>query len=336
MSAQQSGDTQTAIRAEPVFIVGCGRSGTTMLRLMMDSHPELAIPGESHFIPLLWRLRGGYLSGSSLDAERLAADIMRTRFFQQWGIPQEPVWRRVSRLTAPGFTDVVEAIFLAYADEQGKSHWGDKTPIYVLHIPLLADLFPKARFLHIIRDGRDVSLSYFGFPLGPSNIWEAACRWQRDVTAGQRAGATLPGRYMEVRYEQLVRETEMVLGAICDFLAIAFDPRMLDYHRSAESRLQSQDDLTEFHKSVTKRPTVGIRNWREELPRRQIRAFESVAGPLLTELGYERLFPQVHLAGRAEAALRVRYVKSRALGSRIKKSILRRSSHPIGISTARS
>lgn len=305
-----------------------------MLRLMMDSHDEIAIPGESHFIPRLWRLRSRYLSNGRLDAERLAADIMRTPFFQQWGIPQERVWRRVARLTSPSFTDVVEAFFLGYADEQGKTRWGDKTPIYVLHIPLLAVLFPEARFIHIIRDGRDVALSYFEFPLGPSNVWEAACRWRRDVTAGQRAGAAFQGRYMEVRYEELVRDPRVVLEAICSFMAIAFHPRMLEYHQDAGARIQSRDDLTGFHKSVKRPPIVGIRSWREQLPPSQIRDFEAVAGPLLTDLGYERLFPKVHLIGRLEAALKVGHIRSRAFGSRMKKNILRRSGDPVGISVA--
>jgi lipopolysaccharide/colanic/teichoic acid biosynthesis glycosyltransferase len=305
-----------------------------MLRLMMDSHPELAIPGESHFIPRLWKLRNRYLSRGRLDAYRLAADITRTPFFQQWGIPQEPVWRRVGRLTSPGFTDVLEAFFLAYADERGKARWGDKTPIYVLHIPLLAALFPRARFVHIIRDGRDVALSYFEFPLGPSNVWEAACRWRRDVSAGQGAGTALQGRYMEVRYEQLVRDPEDLLRGICDFVQLDFDSRMLEYHRGAQDRIQSRDDLTVFHKSVARPPIVGIRNWREELPPKQIRDFEAVAGALLTDLGYERLFPQVYLAGRLKAELKVSHIRSRAFGSRMKKCILRRSSDPVGISTA--
>src|SRR6266545_1616703 len=156
----------------PVFVVGCGRSGTTMLRLMLDAHPELAIPGESHFIPPLWSARRRYLRGGRLDADLLLTELFRTLHFQMWKLPEAEVRRRVSGLMDPGFADVIGSVFAVYAEHQGKERWGDKTPIYVRHLPLLATLFGDARFVHLIRDGRDVTLSYLSVPWGPSTIWQ--------------------------------------------------------------------------------------------------------------------------------------------------------------------
>ncbi len=307
----------------PLFLVGCGRSGTTMFRLMLDSHPEMAVPGESHFIPDLWRHRRSYSKDGSIDARRLAADIMRTPHFRLWGIPQETVWRRVEALRHPGFADVIAAVFCAYADQRRKLRWADKTPIYVLSMPLLAELWPTARFIHLIRDGRDVALSYLSVPWGPSTPWAAARKWRRDVTLGRATGRALgPSRYMEIRYEQLVNDPRQVLLEACSFAGLRFDEKMLEYHRDAGGRIQSPPDGMPFHARAAEPPTSGARDWRTQMPPSYLRAFEAVAGELLGELGYERRHPSTPTAWRARAIVRVSALNAWAVGSRLKKTLL--------------
>lgn len=318
----------------PLFVVGCGRSGTTLLRLMLDSHPALAIPGESHFIPALWRSRRRYRSNGALDARRLAGDVMRTPHFRQWELPEERVRRRIDALghrgfPSPGFPDVIEAVFMGYADHHGKTRWGDKTPIYVLSIPLLAGLFPGARFVHVVRDGRDVALSYLSVPWGPKTIWQAARKWRRDVMAGIRAGGDLgPDRYLELRYAELVDSPAIVLQRICGFASLPFSEAMLSYHRDAEVRIQSRPERTVFHTSVTKPVTGGLRDWRTQMPDPQVRAFEAVAGDLLGRLGFERRHPRPSTRLRAEGAIRVGALDVFAAGSDAKKLILRAAGRP--------
>ena len=216
----------------PLFIVGCGRSGSTMLRLMLDSHPELAIPGESHLIPAIWRRRASYHSNGVLDVSRLTADILRSPHIGEWNVSEEAVRRRVASLDPPTIAGVIEAVYLASAEQRGKGRWGDKTPSYVMAIPLVATLFPAARFIHLIRDGRDVALSYLARPMFPRTIWEAAWRWNQMVTAGLKTGRPLGSqRYLEVRYEDLVDDARAVLHRICAFADLSFDGSMLDYHR---------------------------------------------------------------------------------------------------------
>lgn len=322
-------DSTENAAGQSLFIVGCGRSGTTLVRLMLDSHPALAIPGESHFIPAMWRNRRRYRTGAALNARSLAADIMRTPHFRQWEIPDAKVWRRIDALERPGFPPpgfpaVVEAVFMAYADHHGKARWGDKTPIYVLSIPLLARLFPSALFVHIIRDGRDVALSYLSVPWGPGTIWQAARKWRRDVSAGCRAGRDLgPGRYLEVRYADLIASPRDVLERICGFASLPYDDAMLEYHRDAGARIQSKPDRTRFHASVTRPPTGGLRNWRAQMPDAHVQAFEAVAGNLLGELGFDRRYPDVPLAIRAEGLVRVQALELLALGSDAKKTVIR-------------
>lgn len=277
-----------------------------MLRLMLDSHPDLAIPGESHFIPGLWRERTRFRANGGVDARRLASEAMRRSQFRRWGVPEAAVWRRIEALETPTFGEVVAALFLAYADEHGKPRWGDKTPPYVRSIPLLARLFPGSRFVHIIRDGRDVAMSFLSFSWGPSTIWSVASKWATDVRAGRSGGAEVgPGRYLEIRYEQLVAAPRHVLAEVCAFAALPFDERMLAYHQDAAGRLQARPERARQHLAATAPPTAGLRDWRSQMDARDVRAFEAVAGDTLSDLGYARRYPTISIGRRAEAFARV-------------------------------
>jgi hypothetical protein len=308
----------------PLFVVGCGRSGSTMLRLMLDSHPEIAIPGESHFIPALWSTRRRYVTGGVLDADRLAADILQTPHVKLWSLPVELVQRRVRALETPSFAGVVEASFLAYADHHGKRRWGDKTPIYVLWIPLLANLFPSARFIQLIRDGRDVALSYLSVPWGPRTIWQAAWKWDRDVRSGRRAGRALGvGRYLELRYEDLVRDPRGTLESASAFIRVEFSEDMLRFHEDGRERLFAPSDGIPFHAGSARPPTAGVRDWRSQMPVASVRAFEAVAGELLGELGYALGAFDAGRYPRLEASVMARAFDLRTAGSRFRKGVER-------------
>jgi Sulfotransferase family len=285
-----------------VFVVGCGRSGTTLLRLMLDAHPDLAIPPESHFLSRFGHALERYRSSDGgVDPERLAGDILRTTTFAAWGVPDGDVLARVRALPAPAsFADVVDAVYTSYAEPRGARRWGDKTPRYVLDIPLFDRLFPGSRFVHIVRDGRDVAMSLRTVRFGPSDPMNAAGFWERRVRAGRRDGGRLgAGRYAEVRYESLVSDPEAELRAICATIDLAWDPSMLEYHRTVDEALP--DDRRSQHRHEGRPPTAGLRNWRTEMSPTDVAAFEAVAGALLDELGYERGAPPPGPALRARA-----------------------------------
>lgn len=327
--------TNGAVGHPPLFVVGCGRSGTTMLRLMLDSHPDLAIPGEGHFIPFTHKILHRFVGPEGeLDVGALARRLIDTVHFRRWDVPDDVALGRVRALRDADFPGVVEALYMSYADINGKVRWGDKTPIYVRHIPLLAELFPSARFVHVIRDGHDVALSYLSVPWGPSTIWEVAQKWKRDVSAGRSAGDSLgPGRYLEIRYEDLIADPGAELERLCSFAALPFDERMLNYYNDAGSRLQVQPASTEWHRSATKPPTAGIRDWRSQMPPEQVEAFEALAGETLLELGYEMQTPVATRTRRAEAAFRDKLLDLRTAGSRTKNRALRRWSGGANVSS---
>jgi hypothetical protein len=151
-------------------------------------------------------------------------------------------------------------------------------------------------------------------------VWRAAQLWRSDVTAGRAAGHALGAqRYLEVRYEELVRTPEAEVRRACDFLDLAFEPQMLEYHREAQDRIHARPDTVHSHASATRPPTQGLRDWSTQMPEPQVEAFESVAGPLLDELGYGLRFRRMSLLRKAHGAVRSRAVKPRLpLGPKIR------------------
>src|SRR5881409_2483482 len=201
----------------PLFVLGCPRSGTTLLRLMLDSHPRLAIPPESHFLPKLARRFGS----GPVGAEEVAREIVATQMFAAWGLDRDAA---VERATGTTFAEVVGSIYLAYAEAHGKPRWGDKTPAYVLEMPLLARTFEGSRFVHLIRDGRDVALSLRSVRFGPNDPMGAAAFWERRVRTGMHDGTVLgPERYREIRYGSLVAEPEKELRELSPWLDLEFE-----------------------------------------------------------------------------------------------------------------
>ena len=269
---------------------------------MLDAHPDLAIPPESHFLSRFGHALGRYAApAGGVDPERLAADILRTKTFAAWDVPDDDVLTRVHALPPPAsFADVVDAVYSAYAEPRGANRWGDKTPRYVLDIPLFDRLFPGSRFVHIVRDGRDVAMSLRSVRFGPNDPMSAAGFWARRVHAGRRDGAGLgPQRYAEVRYEALVDDPERELRAICNVIDLPWDPAMLEYHRGVDAALP--DDRRSQHRHEDRPPTAGLRDWRTQMPPAEVADFEVVAGDLLDELGYGRGAPPPGPALRARA-----------------------------------
>ena len=286
------------------FIVGVGRSGTTLLRLMLDAHPRLAIPPETHFVPAViqafWRLR--------VTPERVL-EAMRSGERTGWpdsGLDEATMLARLRAIKPLNAPDTLRAFYRLYAERYGKERWGDKTPHYVTALPRIGRALPEARFVHVIRDGRDVALSTNRRLVElrgsrPVPIERMAKRWRHRILTA-RGVTQVADRYLEVRYEDLVLDTEPSLRRVCEFIELDFDAAMLSYHERAPERLQemnrerqrgprralSGEERMQAHAMATKPPQVGrVEAWRTEMPPADRREFEAIAGDLLAELGYE-------------------------------------------------
>lgn len=173
------------------FIVGSARSGTTLLRRILNSHSHICIPPESRFIVDLY---GGT---DTVRVDDFLNALRAHKHWPFWDIPIDEVRAQMQEGPTISYADAIEAVYRTFATTRGKSIWGDKTPRYIEHIPLLAGLFPEALFLHVIRDGRNVALSYADVPFGPKTIPKAAALWARRVAKGLDEGRSLgPGRYL--------------------------------------------------------------------------------------------------------------------------------------------
>ncbi|MDQ3751458.1 MAG: sulfotransferase [Actinomycetota bacterium] len=283
----------------PFFIVGSARSGTTLLRLMLNAHPEVAIPPESRFISEMWRGK------PEVEVEPVLDALARHDRFRLWELPIEEVRAdldgRGSGRVAP-YTEVMEAPYRAWARRRDKPLWGDKTPRYVESIPLLAGLWAPARFVHLVRDGRNVALSYADVAFGPKIVAKAARLWARRVRAGIEAGRGLePGRYLQMRYEDLVEDTERHARTLCGFLGLSFDPVVLDYVERGRDAVLPRAAAN--NPNVTRPLMTQTRSWEQAMPEGQVEVFEAVAGQVLSELGYPRRYPEPSGAATRRARL---------------------------------
>jgi hypothetical protein len=273
---------------------------------MLDAHPELTIPPETHFVPMLITHCERWMG------EGIGPDELRERAFElivshpRWGdfgLPREELWERLEGYEELGLGDPARAFFEAYAAREGKPRWGDKSPPYAWKGPRIQRGLPEAHFVHLIRDGRDVALSLGEVSWGPDDVAEAAGKWVSELTrARKRARRLRRGTYMEARYEDLVTDPEPVLRRVSEFVALPWDDAMLDYHRRAEQRMRTEirelrplgggtitaEERVRQHELVSRPPSpTRAGRWKTDMSPEDRRAFESVAGKLLTQLGYE-------------------------------------------------
>jgi hypothetical protein len=280
------------------FVIGMTRSGTTLMRLMLDSHPKLTIPPETHFIPDVIK---AFNDGRDAPAE-VARVMTRSRRWADFGIAADDLRRELEKLrplTRPEMA--LRTFYRLYAKRQRKARWGDKTPGYATKVRRIKRTLPEARFIHMIRDGRDVALSLRDREAGLTTE-QAARRWRHRINRTRRAAHDVPD-YIEIRYEDLVADPEATLRRICDHIQLDYSPRMLDYHRRAPERLAelgrelpgeaekrglSAESRLEAHALTAEPPrTDRSGRWRGEMSAPDLAIFEEHAGELLRELGYE-------------------------------------------------
>jgi hypothetical protein len=272
--------------AEPFFIVGNDRSGTTMLRMILDRGPDVAIPPESMF---LTDFAPAWARGEPRD-EAAAARFMH----EVWAHPKVRLWELAGPPPAvpPGLSGhdayrfAVEAPFKAYAAKYGKPRWADKTPHYVHHVDFLLEIWPRARFVVLVRDGRDVAVSLRRMPFGPNNAWAAAPWWARGIRAGEAAASAHPDAVLTVRYEDLAARPADVVPRICEFLGLSYAEDMLELEHADRARIV-RDQESWFPTLFDGINTSAVARWKREMSERDQRVFAARAGAELARHGYE-------------------------------------------------
>jgi len=279
------------------FVVGMNRSGTTLLRMMLDAHSDLTIPPETHFVP-------DAIKAAKEDGATPESVLAAMKEHREWGdfeISDEEMLGRFNALPRLRPGPAVRSFYDIYSERQGKPRYGEKTPTYVQKMKLIQRALPEARFCHVIRDGRDVALSVLDRTVRDLTATDVAGRWQKKVTKAREDSPAL-NHYMEIRYEDLILDTEPVLRKVCDFFELEWQDGLLTYHERSADRLQEMaralpgggkaKELTverrmATHEMTTKPPSADrVQRWRKQMTEEQRQGFEDVAGVLLSELGY--------------------------------------------------
>jgi Sulfotransferase family len=302
------------------IIVGVPRSGTTLLRLMLDAHSELAITHEAGFVPLVSNLtnplsRMFYLRFTNRSSDgpwpRLGArGNLREDFFnavttvKNWNdfhVPSEAFRQALLQLEPFTLSGGLRAFFRLYTARFGKPRWGDKTPFYNQYLQTVERMLPEAHFIHIIRDGRDAAASGKGLPFVGDDIEMIGRSWAQQIRETRRQ-AQKCRHYLEIRYEDLVLDTTEVLQKICNFIQLRYEPEMKLYHRNASERMNELESTYDekgnveagkearlFRHRLTAQPPEPTRigRWKTALTAEELTRFKKGAGDLLQELGYE-------------------------------------------------
>jgi hypothetical protein len=267
-----------------VFLVGCPRSGTTLLQRLLDAHPVIAVAPETHFIRRFWQQRDRY---GDLESDgrftRLVDDVLSMPEAAEMHIDAAAL-RAAAQVIPRTYAALFGLLLARFAAGRGAAVVAEKTPNHLLYMPTLEEFFPGARFIHIIRDPRAVVNSWRRVPWSTGAVAGDAHVWRRYIRTSWDHRPT-GGSIHVVRYEALVRSPEAVLRDVCSFLQVAFDPVMLRFHECEPSTLNLAREPWKSGASSALYER-SIEEWRHQLTAREIAEVERIACVEMTWLGY--------------------------------------------------
>lgn len=269
-----------------VFIVGRGRSGTTLLKSMLDRHPDIAIAPESLFVISVYsRYRAG--KWDKRRVLRFFNDIWLEGRLQNWGFDKELLKKRLlDNAGTANFSDLCRIVYQEYASQNGKKNVaivGDKNPHYALFLHKLLKIFPDAHFIHLLRDYRDNVLSYKGVTFDLKNTAALSYRWVLYNKNVKKFASEYPDRSLQVKYEDLVLSSLVTLEKICAFIGVEYKSQMLESNDTSVKINQP------WHKNVSRPPDPGLLSqWESRMSVKDLIIAESIAGKYGQEFGYER------------------------------------------------
>lgn len=282
----------------PVMIIGHGSSGTSILTDLLREHLQIAFGTESQFVVRfyqnLWRY-GDLRNDASLQS--LVSHLLGERWFKRsakfgFRTDVESICSRVKDRTYRG---VLDAVFGEFAEQVGKVRWGDKTPGYLRHLDVLAELFPEAKYIHVIRDGRDVALSLMSRHFGANNVFLAAHDWSEMVERGDAFASMMPSEQLiEVRYEDLLDRPGDTFARLVEFLRIDdANGRLIDHLSKVIPEKLNQNNHGKWKTKLTAKQTHAFdRIACEQLLRHQYPS--TVPSPRQTSTSAERLYWKTH------------------------------------------
>jgi sulfotransferase family protein len=290
----------------PIFIIGTERSGTNLLRLILNSHSSIAVPHPPHIMKLfgpIERLYGDLRDDRNF--RRLIGDICRMVELHPYPWEIKPDRERVFRRAADrNLISVYFAIYDQYLAYSGKKRWACKSTFMIEHVPDILRYHPGARFIFMVRDGRDVAVSSKSSIFNHYHVFYTAQRWKREQRLGLSWLSRLPAdQILLLKYEDLIREPLNAAKGICSFLGERFEGAMLEHHRTAEAKKSGSLCVSWEN---TSQPVISgnAEKFRKHLSKKEIRLFEAIAFNELGDLGYPLTHPRDSLAGMHDTMMK--------------------------------
>lgn len=275
--------SNTTTSHQPFFIVGAQRSGTTLLRLILNAHSEIAIPEEARFLmPLLKESNiNKPLSGKQL--ENTINYLKQDQQYKQWNYDSEPTLKSLASQNQVTIHDLIHTLYQSFAEHEGKTSWADKS-LFFRKIDLLAKIFPEAKFIHLVRDGRDVFHSWRKMDKLKDNVVATAIDWNYKLKRINNSFERLPeNRHITLKYEDLLEEPEETVKKLCNFLGIDFQNNMMNYHQTSHYYIGEHHSELIF-KNID---SSNKYKWRKNMTTTEINAFELICKNNLKKYNYD-------------------------------------------------
>lgn len=261
---------------KPIFIVGVGRSGTSMLQSMLNAHREITFPPETHFIRT-------YLSKNS-EFNSVKEEILNDSDLLKLDLPLKEIIENNSNLD-----DFYKDLLQEYMYKQGKKHVGDKDPKNIEYMQLIRKVFPQAIIIHIYRDPRAVIASRMKAKWSKDRpLWQHILAYKTQLNYGCEQGNKLFENYIEIKYEKLLEETEEELKKLCKILDLKYDPNMIEFYKSSGDVVQGEE-ISWKQNCFNPVMLQNIDKWKNELSEAQIKDIEFVLEDEMKLLGYDQI-----------------------------------------------
>lgn len=290
----------------PLFILGNPRSGTSLFRIMLTSHPEICIPPECGFIQWWfnkyknWSVRD---SSNQIEVAKYMEDLASSKKIETWNLDYTKLTQLISSCKPKNYAELSLLVLQQFCEQQNKQaiYLGDKNNYYIHHLDVIYKIYPSAKYIAIIRDGRDVACSYKNIsklkttskykPILPTDIESIAKEWgdnnQEILNFGKKIGSE---NFIKIKFEDLLTNSRDVLETICSFLNVDFNINMLKYAELNKDNKIEPDQLMDWKKKTYLAPDVtGISKYKEELSVKEIETFQKINSGLLDLLGYEKI-----------------------------------------------
>ena len=287
----------------PLFIIGNPRSGTTLLRLVVTSHSNVCIPPEAGFVCWFSGVYGAWTQSdwaNQNNTQNFLEAVATSKKFETWGLNISDLLAAFKTELPINYSSACSIIYNEYRkkNKPSASMWGDKNNFYINHVELINELYPSARFIHILRDPRDVACSYIELsrlksksiyrPNLPNDPVEIANQWlQNNVSASRSLSRLSKSQRLCIRYEDLALNPKNTLSTICSFLGLDFEDGMLESHlQNKIYHLEPSETLDWKKKTLSPITSSQIGRYKVDLSSEQINAIEKIAIGYMEKSGY--------------------------------------------------